>query len=185
MINWRKLNRVLHRDIGYLCVGLTLVYAVSGIVVNHISHTFNPSYQVIQKQGKIRPRPDAVMSQPTVEGIIAEIGATEPFKNVFQPNRDSLRIFLEGNTIEVNLKTGDIRQEIVKPRPILKELNYLHLNHPKGLWTYMADLYAGALALLAITGLFVLKGKQGITGRGAWLTVIGVLIPIGFLIYYS
>ena len=41
-----------------------------------------------------------------------------------------------------------------------------------------------ALILVAITGLFVLKGKKGITGRGAWLTGAGVLIPLVFLVMY-
>jgi hypothetical protein len=42
----------------------------------------------------------------------------------------------------------------------------MHLNHPKKLWTWMADIYAAVLIILAVTGLFVLKGKKGITGRG-------------------
>lgn len=64
-------------------------------------------------------------------------------------------------------------------------MNFLHLNHPKKLWTWMADLYAVVLAILAITGLFVLKGKKGITGRGAWLSTVGIIIPIVFLWFYS
>ena len=31
----RRWNNLLHRDIGYLCVGMTLIYAISGIVLNH------------------------------------------------------------------------------------------------------------------------------------------------------
>ena len=30
---WRRWNNVLHRDLGYLCVALTIVYAISGIAV--------------------------------------------------------------------------------------------------------------------------------------------------------
>jgi len=45
----------------------------------------------------------------------------------------------------------------------------------------MADIYAAVLLILAVTGLFVLKGKKGITGRGAWLTGLGVLIPVIFI----
>jgi len=33
-------------------------------------------------------------------------------------------------------------------------------------------------------GPVVLKGKKGITGRGTWLTEIGVELPILFLIAY-
>jgi uncharacterized protein len=184
-MNWRKINRVLHRDIGYLCVGLTLIYAVSGILVNHLSHDFNPSFKKTLKISAITPYLGQKINQPIVEKIINEIGAEETFINVFQPNRKSLRIFLKGNTINVNLETGTVEQELIKPRPILKEINDLHLNKSKKLWTFMADAYAVALALLAITGVFVLKGKKGITGRGAWLTSIGFLVPIFFIILYQ
>ena len=34
------------------------------------------------------------------------------------------------------------------------------------------------LGFLAISGLFVLKGKNGLSGRGKWLTGIGVAIPL-------
>ena len=67
--------------------------------------------------------------------------------------------------------------ELVQHRVVLYAANALHLNSPKKLWTWVADLYAVSLGLLAITGLFVLKGKTGITGRGAWLTAIGVAVP--------
>ena len=42
---------------------------------------------------------------------------------------------------------------------MLFEINQLHLNTPKGVWTIIADVYAIALILLAITGMFVLKGR--------------------------
>ena len=33
-IKWRRGLRALHRDVGYLIVGLTIVYGVSGLAVN-------------------------------------------------------------------------------------------------------------------------------------------------------
>ncbi|MCK5032361.1 MAG: hypothetical protein KAS18_01980, partial [Calditrichia bacterium] len=41
----RKWNRVIHRDLGYLAVGLTLIYAISGFVVNHVQD-WNPNYEI-------------------------------------------------------------------------------------------------------------------------------------------
>ncbi|HSG48621.1 MAG TPA: PepSY-associated TM helix domain-containing protein, partial [Longimicrobiales bacterium] len=69
-------------------------------------------------------------------------------------------------------------------RPGLRQANFLHLNEAKKLWTWMADLYAVGLLVLAVTGLFVLRGRNGITGRGAWLTAAGVVIPAAFLFFY-
>ncbi len=38
-----KLNRILHRDLGYFFFGMTIIYAVSGIALNH-RHQWNPNY---------------------------------------------------------------------------------------------------------------------------------------------
>ncbi|MGO2479734.1 MAG: PepSY-associated TM helix domain-containing protein, partial [Pseudoalteromonas sp.] len=46
-INWYKLNRSLHRDIGYFCIGLVIIFAISGIAVNH-KDDWNPNYRVEQ-----------------------------------------------------------------------------------------------------------------------------------------
>ena len=49
------------------------------------------------------------------------------------------------------------------------------------LWTAVADVYAGLLAFMAITGVFVLRGRTGLGGRGKWLVSAGVLVPVLFL----
>ena len=41
----RKWNRVLHRDIGYLAVGMSIIYGLSGIALNHLND-WNPSYNI-------------------------------------------------------------------------------------------------------------------------------------------
>ena len=38
----------LHRDAGYLAVGLTIVYAVSGLAVNHVSD-WDPSFKSYER----------------------------------------------------------------------------------------------------------------------------------------
>ncbi len=48
-MNLSKLNRITHRDIGYLIAGLTIIYAVSGIALNH-KHDWNPNY-IIEDRG--------------------------------------------------------------------------------------------------------------------------------------
>jgi hypothetical protein len=74
--------------------------------------------------------------------------------------------------------------ETKTPLYVIKEFNLLHYNNIKKMYTWFSDLYAVALILLAITGLFVLRGKNGIIRRGAWLTAIGIILPALFLLYY-
>ena len=43
-------------------------------------------------------------------------------------------------------------------------MNFLHLNQPKGLWTWVADVYAVALVFLAILGPLRPQGEE----RSVW-----------------
>ena len=108
----------------------------------------------------------------------------EPVKNSFRPAPHIVQIFFNNKTITANLKNGKVEVEKVESRHVFRESNFLHLNAPKKLWTYIADAFAVSLILLAITGLFMLNGKNGFGGRGKWLTLLGILIPVIFLLIY-
>lgn len=184
MRKWRRWNAAVHRDLGYLCVGLTLVYAISGVAVNHRAD-WNPSYQVSERSARLDDLDASMPSSPGyVQAVLLRLDLDAEVLGTFRPDPGSLRIFLDGTTVDVDLAAGEAVVQEVRDRPGLRQANFLHLNHPKKLWTYMADAYAAALALLAITGLFVLRGRNGITGRGAWLTAAGVIIPAAFLLLY-
>ena len=45
---WRAWLRAVHRDAGYIAVGLTVVYALSGLAVNHISD-WDPNFQSYER----------------------------------------------------------------------------------------------------------------------------------------
>ncbi|MBT4178384.1 MAG: hypothetical protein HOM94_06330 [Candidatus Marinimicrobia bacterium] len=183
-VKWRKWNNIVHRDVGYLAFGLTLIYAISGVAVNHVSD-WNPSYKIENQTVQIEDIwGNNPINQDVMANILTEINLEGPIKSSFMPNPNTLKIFLEKETLTLYLNTKRINIETVSERSILYEMNFLHLNHPKKIWTFMADLFAIVLGLLAITGLFVLKGKKGITGRGAWLTIAGIVIPVLFLILY-
>lgn len=183
-MNWRRWNNIIHRDLGYLCFGMTIIYAISGLAVNHISD-WNPNYRIERVPAVIDTAPLKNLSAgEKVRDILSQLGETGKLKNSHTLNEQTLLIFVVNNNITVNLVTGEVMQEKSRPRKILYEMNFLHINHAKKLWTWVADLYAVGLGVLAVTGLFVLRGKRGITGRGAWLTAIGILLPILFLWLY-
>ena len=183
-MKWRKWNNIIHRDLGYLCFGLTIIYAISGVAVNHIGD-WNPNYKIEHIESVLDSAAlNKYQGEAQVQYILNQIHETSRIKNSFYPAPDAIRIFIEGNTVSVNLVTGKVTQEKAVTRTVIHEMNFLHLNHPKKLWTWFADLYALALAVLAFTGLFVLRGKRGITGRGAWLSGLGMLIPVLFLFLY-
>lgn len=182
--NWRWWFHAIHRDVGYLCVGLVLIYSVSGIAVNHVAD-WNPNYAIAKVHGNIGAvAHGAEVDDALARAVLGRLDLSPEYLTLFQPGPHQLRIVRENHTIDVQLDTGAVRHEIVTPRPILHPANYLHLNHAKQIWTWVADAFAVALIVLAITGMFLLRGKQGITGRGLWLTAAGFAVPLFFLWLY-
>jgi hypothetical protein len=184
MIKWRKWVRILHRDIGYVATGLTVIYSISGVAVNHMNE-WNPNYIINKSTVKLNRLPDSLIkSDQLIPHILNELKETGKYRSSFFADSNTINIFVEGNNIVANLNTMEVSQEKIKSRAVFRESNYLHLNAPKKIWTFVADLFAISLIFLAISGLFMIKGKKGIKGRGAWLTALGVLIPIVFYLIY-
>jgi len=180
-IPWRRWNIALHRDIGYAAAALTIVYAISGIAVNHVAD-WNPNYQRTKTPAAIAPI-TATETPAIVSAAMEQLKLTEQPRSSFRPDPNTVQLFYKGTTYHVDLPTGKVIIEATQPRPVLYEMNQLHLNHAKKAWTWIADIYAVALLLLAVTGLFVLKGRLGITGRGAWFTAAGLLPVIYWFVF--
>ncbi len=182
-MQWRKLFRALHRDIGYVVVSLTLAYALSGLAVNHIED-WNPSYSFGERAVDLGPLPAGTLAEQEafVVGKLAIDRST--VRGHFQETEHELRVFLtEGQEVRIDVRTGRGLFKSLRKRPVLFEVNALHLNNLKGIWTWVADLFAIALIVLAITGVTMMKGDRGITGRGKYFIAAGLTVPIGFVIY--
>ena len=182
-MQWRKLFRALHRDIGYVAVSLTLAYALSGLAVNHIED-WNPSYSFAERTVDLGALPAGTIAAQAA--FIVDRLELDPraVRGHFQETEHELRIFLtEGQEARVDLRTGRGHVKTLSTRPVLFEVNALHLNNLKGIWTYVADLFAIALIVLAITGVTMMKGDRGIAGRGKYFIAAGLTIPVGFIIY--
>ena len=181
---WRRWNAALHRDLGFLTVALTLAYAISGLAVNHIAQ-WNPNYTKTKEARQIPPLDPKAPTEALVRQAQAALRPEGTFKNAFQPDDDTLQLFYDKATYAVDLPTGKVLVEATRPRPVLFALNQLHLNAPKRLWTAIADLYALALIGLALSGLFILKGPKGISGRGKWLVAAGTALPVLYWAWWS
>lgn len=184
-MSFRRINHALHRDIGYLCIGLTLIYGLSGIAVNHLQD-WNPNYTMERAVSKIPPSSyRGVVSETMVLDMLRLIGERPAYENIFQSDPESLTVFVDGRVIQFHLPTGVVEHERVKRRPVWHALNFIHLNHAKKTWTWVADVYAAGLILLSLTGGLALLSKGKFRVRCLVLSIIGILIPIiPLLLYY-
>jgi hypothetical protein len=186
---WRKTNRNLHRDLGYFTAGLTIIYALSGLAVNHMED-WNPSYDITHldvAMGTIDTEKKSGNQRLDFlqERIVAHLRLDEDIvRGRLDQGPESFKIFLEeGGEVVVNPKDGSGRVKIVKKRAFLFDFNALHLNSLKGWWTYAADVFACILLFLAASGIVMLPGKQGFMGRGKWLISLGLLVPVFAVIF--
>ncbi len=182
-MKWRKLVRVLHRDIGYAATALTLAYSISGIAVNHMDD-WNPNYSFETVEVDIGPLPTG--SYDAMEAYVVERLELPPnlVKGRFMETETQLRVFFgEGEEVAVDTLTGKGSIKRIDTHPLVYEVNVLHLNNIKGWWTWVADLFAASLIVLAITGMLMIKGRLGLLGRGKWFVAAGLAIPVGFITY--
>lgn len=185
-MNWRKWNRWLHRELGYLFFGMTIIYGISGIALNHFAARHWDPGIITKSESFTYPAPvtKSSVDREVIDRILEITGEQKSYKQYYFPNEDHLMIYLRGGHITMTLSTGEVELTLVRNRPVFREMNFLHYNKPKKLWTWFSDLYAFGLVLMAVTGLFIVRGKKGISGRGGIMTLIGILLPLVFLLIY-
>jgi hypothetical protein len=177
-IQWRALLRAVHRDTGYAAVGLTFVYALSGIAVNHIP-AWDPNFTNTTAMRELgAPLPDDDEQAKAL--VLSRLGVREVPKEAYREG-DRLEILFEHRTLHVTLATGHVLDEEQKPRFFIRAANWLHLNRGKRGWTYFADAYATGLLALATSGLFMISGRKGLFGRGIFFVAAGAAVPLVYL----
>ncbi len=181
--NWRRLNIVLHRDVGYLIVAMVIVYGVSGLAINHIAD-WNPNYSYSKESEQIGPI-SAAERDSIISEAVKKLDLPSHPETFFRPDSFTVQLFYPGKTYSIDLPTGKVLIETNPPRPVLYEMNQLHLNAAKGIWTYIADLFALGLIFMGFTGLLMLRGSTGFAGRGKWLVGIGAAIPLTYWIWHQ
>ncbi len=182
-MKWRKLIRELHRDIGYTAVALTLAYSLSGLAVNHIED-WNPNYAFETIEVDVGPLPTDDYDAMQAHVVEALELPPEEVKGRFLETETDFRLFLpDGQEVRVDVRDGKGAIKRVTTRRVFYEVNALHLNNLRGIWTWVADVFAVSLMVLAVTGMFMIKGRRGVRGRGKYFVGAGLLIPIGFIAY--
>ncbi len=180
----RKWSRILHRDIGFFFIGASLIYGISGIALNHLND-WNPNYSVrIVKTHTEEDLQKKSVSAEKIKALLLSLNLDGTYKSYNYVEKNTLlRIYLKGrSSVTVYPASGKVAAEIVKKRPVFFETVHLHYN-PGSWWTWFSDIFAGALVFLALSSLFMIKGKKGVRGRGGIYVLAGIIIPVLFLIF--
>ncbi|MEM9457922.1 MAG: PepSY-associated TM helix domain-containing protein [Myxococcota bacterium] len=180
-LRWRKWLRALHRDFGYIAVGLTFIYALSGLAVNHIAD-WDPNFENFEREVTLAT-PLPADDEEAARVVQEQVGISGEPLDIYPVTDDLLEISLDDRTLHVTRSSGHVFIEGQEPRFFLRAANWLHLNRGKKAWTWFADGYAVVLLFLATSGIFMLPGRKGLLGRGAVLVGLGIAIPLVYLTY--
>jgi uncharacterized protein len=180
----RRLCRFLHRELGFFFAGVTLLYAISGLAVNHV-RDWDPSFEITRQDVTMQlPDHRADVSSDAVLAVLESLGLTDRFQTYDFPTPHRIKIYLEDGSLAGKLEDTMGVLETIERRPVLYQLNFLHLN-PAGWWKIFADVFAVALVILVISGLFLTPGRKGLTGRGGWLLAAGVVVPMLAMVFVA
>jgi uncharacterized protein len=176
---WRAWLRAIHRDVGYCAVGLTVIYAVSGLAINHISD-WDPNFVTYEREVRIAPISADVPDDVAIRRVRDALQLGE-VRSSFRAG-DEIHLELDERQVVVYGDSGLAIDQGRRARFFLRVANWLHYNRGKAAWTYVADAYACLLLYLAISGLFMIKGKLGLRWRGALLVSLGAAVPLAYVV---
>ncbi len=172
---WRAWLRAVHRDFGYLAIGFTVIYAVSGIAQNHIEDWGDVSYSTYEKSLHIAAIPDDAPDDVAIQRV-ADAAALGTPTSTYRAG-DEIRLEY-GNGAKVTAIGTEVTVQGRERRAFIGAANWLHTARNRNGWKYVADAYAVLLLYLAISGIFMIKGRLGLKWRGALLITVGVAVPV-------
>lgn len=120
MTGVRKASRRLHRDFSYFFAGVILIYAISGIALNHKA-TFNSNYDISRHtfavEGGIPPR-SGITEEWVRKNLLEPVGEENAYTKHYFPKEGTLKVFLKGgSSVVADLGTGQAEYEAFKRRP--------------------------------------------------------------------
>lgn len=187
--------RSLHRDLGYFVIGLTLIYALSGILLSGralgwLEHKYNIAKVMSTKIEKNKVLKNLIqeLKKGDFNNIPSAIliDANRSLRHYkFKNEKDDTYIFkARKNTITYNYKTGEINYLLSAHPPWIKKFITAHKASHQNAWFYLAILYSIILSFLAISAMFMVKGKFGFKKRGIYIMFSGFIVIFIFL-YFS
>ncbi|CAM3600980.1 PepSY-associated TM helix domain-containing protein [Flavobacterium gelidilacus] len=181
----KKINaRELHRDLGYFFLGLIIIFAFSGILMNHRNDWHPDKYTLEAKAIEISLPEESQINDAYAENLAKELKIDDKVKR-HMVRKGKFKIQFENTEVEIDVKTG--KGEIIQfiKTPLISQSMLLHKN-TSNWWIYFSDIFGISLIIIAITGTLMVKhGKHTFKRRGWKLAIAGLLFPILFLLILS
>lgn len=161
-MNIQKIMRALHRDIGFLVIGLTLIFAITGILLVHRDSDLLKAPRKIEKQ-----------FHPYLSTF--ELGLALRMRDFHILREDSTMIYFTPQGA-YNKKTGVAIYHTDEVPGFFQKLNKLHRIKSKNTLSWFVIAYCVLLAFLAISSFWMYKPKTKPFKRGIIFATAGFII---------
>jgi len=185
--------RSLHRDLGYFVIGLTLIYAITGIILSGRGlGWFKVEFQdstVISKNIKEKDFNKEFINI-VLEGKVTEVFPESSYKSVKKHMRlklskqeDEVLHFKAWRSLRVKYDRNSGNLDVrYKGYPLALEIFVdAHKASHESAWFYLAIIYSVILSFLAISSFWMVKGKNGFRRRGVYFMLAGFAVVGIFL----
>jgi uncharacterized protein len=176
-------SRNTHRDLAYFFLGLIIAFSISGIFLNHRQKWHPRRYTSETKDFTMEP----VTKDSINEAFITKFTGVQQIDDImrrFTVADDNLKISYVNHDVDVNITTGQGKIVIYKTTPLLGQMTKLHVDTSQW-WIYYSDIFGVAMLTIAITGMFIERGKNSFQSRGWKLALLGLIFPLIFLFLLS
>jgi len=175
--------RNTHRDLAYFFLGLIIAFAFSGIFLNH-RQIWHPRRYTYDTKQITTP---TVLKDSVNDAYIEQLTKSQAIDDQmrrFQVTENLLRISYANHDVDIDITTGEGKIITYKTTPLLGQMTKLHTDTSKW-WIYYSDIFGIAMLTMAITGMFIERGKNSFQSRGWKLALLGILFPLIFLFLLS
>lgn len=185
--------RALHRDLGYFVIGLTLIYAITGIILSGRGLAwFTQEFKdelVMQKTINKKDFNSSFVNE-ILKGNVSEIFDEDSYEII--KKRLHLKLVKEEQNIfhykawkSLKVKYNNSSGKTLvsyKGYPLAVEIFVdAHKASHESAWFYLAIIYSLILSFLAISSFWMMKGKNGFKRRGVYFMLAGFLVVGIFL----
>jgi len=152
--------RLLHRDIGFFVIGLTIIYSVSGILLIYRDTNFLKHKTSVEKQ-----------LSPNMEA--SQLGKVLHLRDFKVLKNEGEIVYFQNGTY--NKVTGFVEYSKVELPAVLNKLTSLHKASSKNLKHLVSTIFGILLLFLAISSFWMFKTKTKLLRRGICIAGLGVV----------
>ena len=159
----RKIMRDLHNKIGFIIVGLVVIYSLSGIVQTYRDTSFLK--HDVKNEKTIETNLDAVDLGKAIK--IKELRITK--------TKGGIIYFKEGT---YNPQTGEAKYTTSELYGWIKPFTDLHKANSKNIVHYFTIVFAVALFFMCVSAFWMFKPGTKAFSSGVILTVLGIIASV-------